>query len=168
MPETNDQIRILAINPGWRYLGTAVFCESELREWRLKIVSARGFERKMEKVKGCLAALIERYHPNILAIKKLHPSRSSANLRAMTVQITSYCRKQKMAVYSYSIVELETLFSPTEKINKRQLAAVVASEYPALCHEFKHEQRNRNPYYARLFEAVALGHVCLNEVNNKH
>lgn len=168
MQKTNDQIRILAINPGWRYLGIAVFCGPELREWRLKIVSARGFEGKMEKVKGCLAALIERYHPNILVIKKLHPSRSSANLRAMTAQITSYCRKKRMAVYSYSIAELEMILSPTGKINKRQLAAMVASEYPALCHELKHEQRNKNPYFMRLFEAVALGAVCLKQIGDNH
>ncbi|MEM2146702.1 MAG: hypothetical protein QW279_15170, partial [Candidatus Jordarchaeaceae archaeon] len=47
--------------------------------------------------------------------------------------------------------------SPKEKINKKQMAELVASEYPFLFHLFEKEKKNKNPYAIRMFEAIALG-----------
>lgn len=168
MQENNTTHKIIAINPGWRYLAIAVFDESELREWRLKSIKGRGAKRKLERVKEILAGYIERYHPDILAIKKLHPSRSSANLDIMAAGIEADCREKGMGVYSYSIQEMESILSHSTRINKKELTKLLTSEYPELVHDLKREERSRNQYFVRMFEAVALGHVCLREINNKH
>jgi len=151
---------ILAINPGWRYLGIAILNDSDLREWRLKVLSGKRPEDRIRKAIEILSQFIERNGPQILAIKELHPSRSSANLRKLTARIKAYCRRKKMKIFSYTIKDLEFFFGPAEKINKKHLAELIVSEYPALEYELKHEQRNKNQYFVRLFEAVGLGLVC--------
>ncbi len=120
----------------------------------------KDMKEKIEKVSMILSGFIERYAPDILVMKKLHPSRSSPNLRIMASRIEAACRKSRMRVCFYSIKELENVISPGCHINKKELAELLASEYPALSSELKREKRNRNPYYLRLFETVALGHIC--------
>jgi hypothetical protein len=158
--QKNRPSKIMAINPGWRYLGIVIFDGSGLREWRLKSVPGKDMKAKIENASMIISNFIERYAPDILAIKKLHPSRSSPNLRIMASRIEAACRKNRMMVCSYSVKELESVIPPGCRINKKELSDVLASEYPALSLELEREKRSRNPYYLRLFEAVALGHIC--------
>ncbi|MFA5942293.1 MAG: hypothetical protein WC798_01330 [Candidatus Paceibacterota bacterium] len=156
----NRSFTVIAINPGWRYLGIAIFDCAGLKEWRLKNMPGKDKKAKLDKVSSIVSHFIERYAPTMLAIKELHPSRSSPNLRMMASRIEAACRKHRMRVCSYSVKELESVISPGYRINKKDLSELLASEYPALFRELEREKRNRNPYHLRLFEAVALGHIC--------
>ena len=168
MQQNDSPYKIIAVNPGSRYLAIAVFDSAKLSEWRLKNMHGEVAKHKLVKAKKILAAFVERYSPNILVIKKLHPARSSAMLQAMAIGIIAYCRRQGMSVFSYSIQDLKSALAGSVKINKRELSKILAGEYPELSNELKREQRNRNSYFTRLFEAVALGHVCLNAIGNNH
>ena len=42
------------------------------------------------------------------------------------------------------------------------LAKIIVRLFPFLSLEFEKEKSNLNPYHIRMFEAVALGLVCLN------
>ena len=65
-----------------------------------------------------------------------------------------------MRICQYSIEELKNSFCPGERINRRDLTEMVASRYPILSHELDRERTIINPYYVRMFEAVALGAIC--------
>ncbi len=158
----------MAINPGARYLAIAIFDGVKLREWRMKSLQGKGAENRSVKVTDILAGFIDRYRPAALAIKRLHPSRSSAGLNLLAADIRDYCQSQGMRVYSYSIGELENTLLLDSQTNKKELAKVMAAIYPELTPELKREESNRNAYFVRLFEAVALGHICLNELINNH
>jgi len=108
-----------------------------------------------------VSGLIGQHEPDVLSIKKLHPSRSSSNLNRLVGRIKEHSKRKGLRVCQYSITELENFFYPEGKINKRELAEILASEYPILSHEMNREKAHRNPYYLRMFEAVALGSVCL-------
>ena len=51
-------LRILAINPGRRYLGIAFFIDSDLKEWRLKGLDAKGESQKTRKMIRILSELV--------------------------------------------------------------------------------------------------------------
>jgi len=42
----------------------------------------------------------------------------------------------------------------------------VASMYPVVFHEHEREKRNKTKYLTRMFEAIALGIVCFNQLDN--
>ena len=44
----------------------------------------------------------------------------------------------------------------------------MVSRYPELLFDFKKEEKNRNRYYERMFEAVALGLACFYKVDRKY
>lgn len=158
-------LKILAINPGSRYMGIAFFQGPELRDWGIRVVKGKWSREKMKKLRLIVSELIERYGPNALAIKKLHPSRRSVDLKRLVSRIKGLAKRRGLRVYQYSIGDLEAFLSPESRINKREMAEILASEYPVLFHELEREKDNRNPYHIRMFEAVALGSICFHHLD---
>jgi len=157
--------RIIGINPGTRYLGIAVFEGPELMDWRVKVLKGKWSKEKMKKAIEIISDLIECYEPNVLAIKKFHPSRRSRNLVQLVAKIKEFSRKKALKVYQYSIKDVEEFFIKEGKPNKKNLAEVIVSENPALFHELKKEKSNKNFYYIRVLEAVALASVCFYQLD---
>lgn len=160
-------ITILGINPGARYIGIAVFQGAELRDWGIKVIKGKWSKEKLKKIIEIISGFIEQYEPDALAIKSLHPSRSSPNLNRLVAKIKELSEKKGVKVYQYSIAELKTFFSPEEKINKKKLAERIASKYPDLFHELNREKNHKNPYHIRMLEAVVLGSICFYQLD-KH
>lgn len=157
-------LKILAINPGTRYLGIAIFNGAELSSWEVKVLKGRWSKEKLKKVREILLNLMDTYQPKVLAIKRLHPARSSINLHLLALRIREFARTRGLKVYQYSIEELENFFL-NEKANKKELAEVIASKYPELIPELKKEKSHKNPYHTRTFEAVALGSMCFHQLD---
>jgi len=158
-------IKILAINPGTRYLGIAIFRGAELRDWGVKVAGGKWSKEKEKKIKDIILALIDEYKPSVLAIKKLNPCRSSSNLTHLASKIKNLAKRKGLRVYQYSIGDLKAFFSPKEKVSKKKIAEIVTKEYPALCHELRKENSNRNSYHIRMFESVALGLLCFHKLD---
>jgi Holliday junction resolvasome RuvABC endonuclease subunit len=155
MPTTPHTI--IGINPGSRYLGIAIFRGSDLHDWRIKVIKGETSHAILKKAKGLIAQLVERYAPDAIAIKKLHPARSSAYLTKLVTDITDLAQHKGIRVSAFSIKDMEAFFVGDENTNKRTLAEAIASTYPVLYHELNRERHHRNPYHIRMFEAVALG-----------
>ena len=158
-------LKIIGINPGTRHLGIAIFLDSDLRDWRVKSFKEKWSKEKMEKIRKTILSIINQYEPNILAIKKLHPSRRSENLKYLVARIKEFAKRRGLKVYQYSIKELEKFFLPDEKKNKKNLVKKLTSEYSELFHEFNREKKNKNPYYLRMFEAVGLASACYQQLD---
>ena len=158
--------KILAINPGTRYVGIAVFEGPELLDWRVKVIKGKWSKEKQQKIMMMLRSFIERHEPDVLAIKKLHRCRSSVNLNHLTSRIKQLSKRKGLRIHQYSIKDVESFFFPGVKSNKSKLAETLTSKYPFLLHEFKKEKSNKNSYHIRVFEAVSLGAVCSQKLNN--
>jgi Holliday junction resolvasome RuvABC endonuclease subunit len=159
--------RILAVNPGSRYIGWAAFRESELLDWGVRVIRAKTRRGKLKAAKSILTEAIDRFHPDTLATKRLHGSRSSRCLNDLARSISALAKQRKLRCCQYSIEQVKRVFCPEAKTNKRRLAELVAAMYPVLRHELQKELANRNPYYLRMFEAVALGVVCHEQLDQQ-
>jgi Holliday junction resolvasome RuvABC endonuclease subunit len=151
--------RILAINPGSRYIGWAAFRGPELLDWGVRINSAKTPRGRIRVAGHIIKEALERFQSDTLVVKRLHASRSSIALDRLADAIRELARRRKLTVHEYSITELEHALCPNVKGNKRQLAAEVTAKYPILNSDWQKEVANRHPYYVRMFEAVALGIV---------
>lgn len=167
MTKTIKTMKIIGINPGTRYIGFSIFHGSELRDWGIKNIEGRWSKEKQKRIMAFILSLIEQHKPKALAIKKLHPSRSSHNLNRLVARIKESAERKRLKVYQHSIKEIESFFYPDGRINKMALAEKVAEKYPVLSHELKREKTIMNPYYIRMFEAVALGSLCFYQKDNK-
>jgi len=158
-------IKIIGVSPGTRYVGYAIFYGSELRDWGVKNIEGKWSKEKMAKIMAFISDLIGQHSPNVLSVKTLHPSRSSPNLNRLLAKIKESAQRKRVTIRQYSIKELESFFYQNGRINKRVLAEKVAEKYSVLSHELNREKTIRNPYYIRMFEAVALGSLCLYQLS---
>lgn len=145
----------------------AVFRGNQLKDWRIKILKGRWSREKLKKALTIISTWIERYQPDLLVIKRLHPSRSSRGLNSLQTQIQRVCLRKNVTLTQHSIKYLETVFCQEERRNKRSLAEAVAADYPELYFELNIEKLRKNSYHMRMFEAVALGAVGTNEIDNQ-
>ena len=159
-------MKIIGINPGTRYIGFSIFYGFELRDWGVKNLPGRWSKDKLKKTMNIISDIIGHNEPNIISIKQLHPSRSSHNLNQLVSGIKELSKRKHLKVYQYSIDDMKAFFH-SERINKRLLAEMVTSDYPVLYYELKKEKAIMNPYYVRMFEAVALGSICLNYLDRR-
>jgi len=159
-------LAILGISPGSKYLGISIFQGSDLSYWGIKVLKGVWSKEKIKKAKKILSNLIDRHDVNVVAIKKLHPSRSSKNLNRFVTIIKEFSKEKRLKVCQYSLKDLKNFFSLGLKMNKRQMAELIVTQYPFLEHQFEKEKRNKNPYFIRMFEAIALGTFCFHQLDH--
>lgn len=168
MLKVRPKIKILSIIPGTRYLGVALLSGTLLKDWRIKVLNTKEAQNKARKAKKIIFDFIERYHPQLLAIKKLDPKRSSKKLDSLAQKIREFAKREKLAVRQMELSEIKKFIVGKRRINKKEIAELMVSRYPELVFEFKKEKKNKNTYYERMFEAVALGLACFYKVDGKH
>ena len=162
----DKEIRTLALNPGSRYVGIAVFHGPELVDWAVRSIREKTPTGKLDQLKSILSEIAETHGVNCLVIKSLHPARSSEYLSQLTSTLKEWAKENHHAVREYTIKDVETFLLPSGRLNKRLLMEGVAAIHPFLFPELDGERQNRNPYLVRMFEAVALGMRCLGEMEN--
>jgi hypothetical protein len=155
---TNKPLKILAINPGTRYLGIAVFIDTELRDWAVRVI-------KGKSITECVMDYVNQYGINVIAIKKLHVSRSSKALRRIADEIENLAVNRRLVLHEYSIDELKEKLLSENRRNKHLLMEEISARYPFLLSDLEKESNHKNPYLIRMFEAVALGTVCFNAID---
>jgi hypothetical protein len=162
---TDKPITVLGINPGTKYLAISVFRGPELREWYIKSFKGTWSEEKMQSILASVAGLISWYRADALAIKRLHPARTSKGLDLLTKTIRNEAGHRGLKVRQYSVTQIETAFCEGARMNKKIMADKVVAKYPVLWADLDKEKSHKNPYYLRLFEAVALGSICHNDLD---
>lgn len=161
----NNRLTILAINPGTRYIGIAVLKGAVLLDWSVKVISGKLSPVKRRKMASLVDRLIDEYEPDVIALKRLHPSRSSQTLDRFCNDVQTISGANGVRLSLFSISEVEAFFMPDECINKIELAKLVCKRHPILHRELEKERSNYNPYYVRMFEAVALGTMVEARIN---
>ena len=166
--------RILGINPGAVHTGYALLQSSELRYWGVKNVAGKWSSEKKEKIVREYQTLLDVYRPDYVALKKLHTARSSPELRETVEKLKLLCHIRRIPVYEYPIQYFEEMIL-SDNMNKKGLVDSITELYPILFNEAEKERiqfkQNRKRtreriYYTWMFEAVALAHVCFNQIDN--
>jgi Holliday junction resolvasome RuvABC endonuclease subunit len=155
---------ILGLNPGTKYLGYAIFQETDLREWGVKTFPGKWSKKKQGKIQRIVSDLITRYQVTAISIKKLHLSRSSRRLNDLVACLIGDSERSKLKVYQYSIREIKAFYSSyTEEPikNKKDLSLAIATQHPILFTELEKERTHKNRYRSRMFEAVALASISI-------
>lgn len=160
-----ESTRILAVNPGGRYVGLAVFCDADLRDWRVRSLGGASPSERGRSFGDMVSRIIRTHGTDTLAIKALHPARCSASLRYLTRKIKKIAEERGLRICELSINELKEKLNPGGRSNKRLLMEEVAARYPFLYPELEREKKNKNQYLVRMFEAVALGFVSLGKTD---
>ena len=154
--------RVLAIAPGTRHLGFAVFEGEELVGFGVKAFEGKKNNegRLLSKIERCVDALVERHAPRILAVEEVFyaQARLSPLLRRLVVQVKRWGRKRGMRVASYVPTAVKERLCQGKR-TRRTLAEAMVRRFWFLYSFLKRGRTGH--YWQQMFDAVALGAVTI-------
>ena len=148
---------ILAVNPGTKYLGLAVFQGTDLVYWAVKVLKGKWSREKIRRAEKILSDLIDQHNVTVMTLKRLHSSRSSRNLNCLVASIERLAKKKGLRLRHYTLSDLKNFLAPDLRVTKLDLAGLVAARYRFLLPHLEGERKHRHLYFLQMFEAIAAG-----------
>jgi len=160
---SNDPPRILAIDPGTRYMGIAILDGSELiyygvNDFRRK----RPADTLLGATRETLCGLIAEYRPSVLAYEKSFyvQSKNSVFLQAQEAEIKRVARMRGLKAVGYAPTTVRQLLCEDRWATKEEVADLLAARYPELLRYRNRSDWVSEKYWLHMFDAVAVAVVC--------
>lgn len=154
-------ITILAIDPGLRAMGVAVFAGAHrLRQTLVVTTGAREpTARRLRRVREQLQEVFAYHKPDLVLMEATWPSknRSLAIVHRVSRLCTRMCRDRRVRVVTVPTATVRKAILGYGKAGKTELAAFVASVYPELRIYLHQDEVWKERHFRNLFDAVALG-----------
>ena len=157
--------KILSVIPGTRFLGIAVFYDTDLMDWCIKSLRGASVEEKTICVKSLLSDCIDRHGITVLAVKKVHSSRSSEILTGLHSEIKKFGKSRNLVSLEFTIEKIKQSILQ-QKGNKKILMEELTADYPALFHLMEKVKTHKSQYLMRVFEAIAQGAACIDHLES--
>lgn len=154
---------LLGISLGTRRIGIAVMKENILLDWRIHSFKDSWSRSKQKDILFVIAGYIEECKVTEISIKKLDPIRNSEPLQNLFSEITMCANRKNIVMKSYSLLQMKKYFSKERTFTKSEMIKQVALQFPELIPEYNRDQKNKTPYYIKIFEAV----LVVNMANKK-
>lgn len=160
---------ILAIDPGTKALGFAVFKGVYLEYYGVKTFKRRSpLHALLADISWFITSLIIRYKPECFAIEQTFLIQPGAELLNVAAQeIKSAAKQHALTVYEYNPVKVRAAICQLEKATKFAAAQVIAEQFPELGRFLRRPTKWETLYWAHMFDAIAVGLVCLWEIETK-
>lgn len=160
---------ILAIDPGAKELGVAVLAGSHLEYFAVKTFKHRSPPQALlVNVSRYITKLIDAYQPTNLAIERTFlVQRNAALLNVAAAEIKHAARSRGLAVWEYAPIEVRKIICRQEKALKREAVQVIVKRFPELARFLRQPTQWEALYWAHMFDAVAVGLVCLEELSRE-
>src|SRR5581483_1362562 len=127
--------RILAIDPGTRFIGIAFFDDGKLIYHAVKgIAKGQSPQRTLQRARDAIVRLIDDLEPNIVAVERtfFSQNRNTALLNVLFDEIRSLTRRRGLTFVSYAPSTIKKFTCGNGRAGKKQVATVVVSQFPEL------------------------------------
>lgn len=170
MPARSKPIKILALAPGKREFGLAVFTGIELTYFSLKSFRQVRSERVlMNEVMILIRELMDSFDPGVIAIRAISKYQlTSSILKQMCTALKREAAINNAPFIEVTLNQIKSTFSSDEKATKKEAFRRLAQIYPELIHFMNRPNHWQNEYYNNLFMAVSVGVVFLATQNQKN
>lgn len=156
--------RILAIDPGIREMGVAVF-END----RLVYHGVETFRRlpssqeRLKQARAAVVRLIRDYRPDVLVVEKnfIGRNRCAALLNSLCKEIAALGRHYRVAVVRLTPNTVKKTVAGYGWATKAEVAKVITARYPKLKAYLPPGRKWKLKQHYNMFDAVALGVACL-------
>ena len=123
----------------------------------------------LRSVSWIIKRLIADYDPEMLAIEKTFIiQKSAALLNVVAEEIKAVAGEQKLVICEYAPTAVRKLICQAGKATKAEAAKVVVQRFPELSRYLNRQSKWEAIYWANMFDAVAVGLACLQELNAKN
>lgn len=156
--------RILAIDPGTKYMGVALLDNGALIYSGVKVIHNR--RSPHEIIKTCreiILHLINDYRPWALVVEKTFfaNNRNSALLNVLFDEIKIIGKRKNLQIICFAPSTVKKAICGNGLASKEDVARVVIAKYPELKVYLTQDRKWKERFHQNMFDAVALGMVYI-------
>ena len=149
---------IIGISLGTRLMGLAVVYDGELSDFRVRTFYGAWNTEKQKEMIDTIRQAVSRYGITKIVVKTPKPFHCSQSINDLTSEILQLAEQLKIRIIICTISMLIRHNKDNEISNKQSLIQSIIRKYPLhrrLAELHAKERKNHNPYYVKLFEAIA-------------
>jgi RNase H-fold protein (predicted Holliday junction resolvase) len=170
IPATMNTKFILAIAPGKREFGVAVFSAFEPVYVSVKTIrNQKSKENSLEKMSSILRKLFEEFSIGLVVTKSISQyQKLSPDLERIVEHIRFEAIRNGLQVVEITVEQIKSELCKNENPTEKRAFEMLLASYPELERYWNRPNKWQNDYYAFLFSAVAVGAVYLNTLSQKN
>ena len=156
--------RILALDPGTRWMGVAVLDGEKLIYHGVEVVKkGNSISENLKNARKAVLRLIQDFQPDLLAIERcfLSRSRNASLLKVLNDDIRLLALRKKLRLVSYAPTTVRKAVCGNGWADKYEVAHVVAQKYPELKVYLTQDRVWKERFHHNMFDAVAVGMMGL-------
>ncbi len=156
----NAKTKILAIDPGTRNMGIALFENGELLYHGVKTIrKRRSPHENLKEARKTVLRLIRDFKPQVLAVEKTFfaNNRNSALLNVLGDEIKAIGKRKGLKVVAFAPSAVKKAISGNGWASKEEVARAVVARYPELKAYLGQDRGWKNRFHSNMFDAVAVG-----------
>ena len=155
--------KILAIDPGTRYMGIALLDCGNLVYSGVKVIRRR--RSPHETLWACrkiILQLINDFRPQVLVVEKTFfaQNKNIALLNVLVDEIKNIGRRKGLQVLCFAPSTMKKIICGNGRASKEEVARVAISKYPELKVFLTQDRKWKERYHQNMFDAVALGMIA--------
>ena len=157
---SNNKSKILAIDPGTKYMGVALVENGVLIHSGVKVIrNRRSPHETLWACRKIILRLINDFHPHILVVEKTFfaKSKNTALLNVLVDEIRNIGRRKGLQVIGFAPSTVKKRICGNGRAGKEEVARVIVSKYPELKVFLTQDRKWKERYHQNMFDAVALG-----------
>ncbi len=156
----NVHKRILAIDPGTKYMGVAFLDNGSLIYSGVKVIPSRTSPHEiLQTARKMILRLIKDYRPQMLIVEKTFfgSNRNETLLNVLFDEIKNVGRRKRLHVLCYAPNTMKKCICGDGRASKEEVDRVVIAQYPELRVYLTQDRKWKTRFHQNMFDAVALG-----------
>ncbi|HEY0427476.1 MAG TPA: hypothetical protein VGC76_06695 [Pyrinomonadaceae bacterium] len=161
---------LLAVAPGKRELGIAIFVDADLVYVSVKTIRHQKLKKFLLKEIICiLQKLFEDFSIKIVVTKAISQyQKLSPDLEKIVELIKFEAKQNDLQVAEITIEQIKSVLCKNENTTQKKAFKSLLASYPELKKYWNRPNKWQNDYYAFLFSAVAVGAVYLTTLSKRN
>jgi crossover junction endodeoxyribonuclease RuvC len=158
MPKNGS--KILAIDPGTRYMGVAFLDNGSLIYCGVKVIRNRRSPHEiLWACRKIILRLIKDFQPEVLVVEKTFfaKNKNTALLNVLFEEIKNIGRRKGLRVIAFAPSTLKKMTCGNGRASKEEVAKVVVSKFPELKVFLTQDRKWKERFHQNMFDAIALG-----------
>ncbi|MFH1561860.1 MAG: crossover junction endodeoxyribonuclease RuvC [Nitrospirota bacterium] len=161
---SQNNSKILAIDPGTRNIGVAVLQNGKLLYHGVQIIKRhKSPHETLREGRRIILRLIKDFRPRTLAVEKAYfrnnKNRHSSLLNVFVDEIQIIGKRKGLKVIGYAPSTIKKAICGNGRASKKEVAKVIISRYPDLKVYLNQDRAWKENYHQHMFDAVAVGVV---------
>ena len=156
---SQNNSKILAIDPGTREMGIAFFDDGKLIYYGVKTIKkGKSPSETLKEGRKIILRLIKDFKPNVLVVEKAFfaNNRNASLLNVLVDEIKAIGKRKGLKVVSFAPSTVKKAICGNGRASKREVARIIVSKYSELKVYLTQDRAWKELYHQNMFDGVAL------------